>query len=73
MPKKKHFIVVGEDLEKPRLSVHDDQLQLCFPDKDIHSMDGNQVILLLLTNKFNINYKISSMYVTRLALVLDEN
>ena len=47
--KKMHFIVVGDGLEKRKLSVHGDRLQLCFPDKDIHSMGGNQDILLLLT------------------------
>ena len=64
--KKVHFIIVGgEGLEKRKLSLHDEQLQLCFPEKDLNEMDEQQINLLLLTNKFNISYK-EPMYVTRI-------
>ena len=66
--KKSHVIIVGDGIDKQKLLCHEEQLQACFPGKDVPEMDENQLILLLLTNTFNIYYKEASMYVTSLQL-----
>ena len=68
--KKSHFIIVGNGLEKRKMSVHEDLLQVCFPEKDVQEMHESQVMILLLTNKFNISYKDTSMHVTGLELAV---
>ena len=62
--KKVHYINVGGR----KLSLHDEQLQLCFPEKDLSLMDETQINVLLLTNTFNITY-LEPMYVTHIECV----
>ena len=62
--KKIHAVFVGEGAERLKLYVHEELLQLCFPDKLIGEMEEKQLAILLLNNRFDISYKESSMNIT---------
>ena len=62
--KKMHAVTVREGVDKQKLFVHEELLQLCFQNKVISEMEETQLIILLLTNKFDISYKESSMNIT---------
>ena len=66
--KKVHHFTCGSGFAKQRFACHDDQLQDCFPDKDVSAMDKDQLLLLLLSHKYNVRYNAESMNVTQLRL-----